>query len=139
MPETHVSPEGQTWPQAPQLLPSVCVFTSQPSSGLVLQSAKPMEHALMAHALAMHDDVALGRLHATPHAPQLVALDVVSVSQPLAAMPSQLPKCGLHATTAHIPAAQPLIDVLAPLQTVPQAPQLVGSMAVLAQYCEVPV
>ncbi len=71
VPETQVSPEGQTLPHAPQLLPSVCVFTSQPSSGLVLQSAKPMEHALMAHALATHDDVALGRLQARPQAPQL--------------------------------------------------------------------
>ncbi len=64
-------PEGQTVPHTPQLLPSVCVFTSQPSIGLVLQSAKPVAHALMVHAPPVHVDVALARLHASPQAPQL--------------------------------------------------------------------
>ncbi len=91
------------------------------------------------HVLAVHADVALGRLHETPQAPQLARLDVVSVSQPLAAMPSQLPKCGLHATTVQAPAPQPLTIVLARAQTVLHAPQLDGSMAVLVQYCDVPV
>ncbi len=104
-----------------------------------MQSENPALQAATWQVLAMHADVALGRLHTMPHAPQFVRVDVVSVSQPLAAMPSQLPKCGLQATTVQAPAVQPLIRVLAPLHVVPQAPQLAGSMAVLAQYCDVPV
>ncbi len=103
-----------------------------------MQSENPALQVATWQVLAMHADVALGRLHASPQAPQLARLDVVSVSQPLAAMPSQLPECGRHATTVHTPPVQPLTRVLAPLQAVPQAPQLAGSMAVLAQYCEVP-
>jgi hypothetical protein len=61
-----------------------------------------------------------------PHTPQLVTLVEVLTSQPLAALPSQLPKPELHAARVHAPAAQPA-TALARLHTVPQALQWLAS------------
>lgn len=43
---------------------------------------------------------------ALPHVPQFAALERVSVSQPFALLPSQLPNPVVHETTAHAPAVQ---------------------------------
>ena len=78
--------------------------------------------------------MALARLHARPQPPQFCRLGGTSGSQPLAAIASQSPKSGLHRTTLHVPPEQPLEATLARLHAALQAPQLAGSMAVLAQY-----
>ncbi len=54
---------------------------------------------------------------------------VVSVSQPLPALMSQLPKPGMHDTTAQAPALHPGTP-LAAVQVVPHAPQLATLLAV---------
>jgi hypothetical protein len=64
-----------------------------------------------------------------PQPPQWLALVVVGVSQPLARLPSQLPKPVLH-TMPHVLRAQNGVP-LVPLHTVPQAPQWLGSKVTL--------
>ena len=137
-PPEQTEPAAQARPQAPQLVLSERVSTSQPSAGLVLQSAKPAVQAVIAHVPAVQADTALARTHARPHAPQLVALALRSVSQPLSAAPSQSPKPPAHRTTVQAPAAQPLAVTWDSAQTVPHAPQLAGSMAALAQNAPAP-
>jgi hypothetical protein len=110
-------------PQPPQRALSVRVFTSQPLLASPSQSAKPAAHAPMAHAPDAHMALALGSAHVRPQAPQLVALAVRSVSQPLAAAPSQSPKPPVQRTMAQAPAAQPLAATLGSAQTVSQPPQ----------------
>jgi hypothetical protein len=133
------APAEQTWPaaqaapHAPQLALSVRVSTSQPLAGLRSQSAKPVAHAATAHAPTAHVAVALGSAQARPQAPQFAALVVSSASHPLAAAPSQSPKPAAQRAGAQVPPAQPWVAVCASAQTVPHAPQLVGSIAVLAQ------
>jgi hypothetical protein len=69
--------------------------------------------------------------HARPHIPQCAALVLVLVSQPLAALPSQLPKPRVQAPTPQVPAAQVGIATFVRLQTVPHPPQFAGSTWVL--------
>src|SRR4051794_5611030 len=75
-PPPHVSPPPHTTPQAPQLLLSLLRLVSQPLPTLPSQLPKPALHDDTAHALAMQVGVALARLQALPHAPQLDTLDV---------------------------------------------------------------
>lgn len=87
------TPDGQTRPQAPQLLASLVVakFTSQPSVALPLQLPKPVVQ-VKPQALAAQVGIAFARAgQAMPQPPQLVTLRVVSVSQPVAGLLSQLP------------------------------------------------
>jgi hypothetical protein len=139
----HAPPE-QTWPaaqarpQAPQLVLSLRVSTSHPSAGLALQSAKPAAQAAMAQAPAVQVEVALGRVHTRPQAPQLEALALRSISQPLVEAPSQSPKPPAQRTTVQVLAAQPLEATWERAHAVPQAPQLEGSRAVLAQKADEP-
>ena len=85
-------------PQAPQLLTSVCVFTSQPLAGLPSQSAKPAlqvvwhcpdEQNRDAFAAAVHTlpsrlgGVALGGLVWPAHQPQLFGSTPTLVQTPL--------------------------------------------------------
>jgi hypothetical protein len=132
-PAEHTRPAGHAAPHAPQAALSVRVSTSQPLAGLMSQSAKPAAQAVTAHAPAAHDAVALGSAHARPQAPQWVVAVVTSVSQPLAAAPSQSPKPAAQRPTVHSPAAHPLVAALASAQARPHAPQWAGSIAVLAQ------
>lgn len=92
----------------------------------------------MLHALAAQVAVACGRTHARPHAPQLLNVLVVFVSQPLLASPSQSPNPVAQRTTVHAPPAQPALVVLASAQRWPHIPQFAGSMAVFAQYATDP-
>jgi hypothetical protein len=62
----------QALPHAPQLPALVERFVSQPFAGLLSQSPKVPVHDEMAHALALQIEVAFGRLHAAPHAPQFI-------------------------------------------------------------------
>jgi hypothetical protein len=65
-------------PQVPQFAVLLVVFTSQPSEGILLQSEYPAAHVATPHAELTHLGVALARLHAPPHAPQLFGSLVVS-------------------------------------------------------------
>ena len=120
-------------PHAPQLALSVRVSTSHPLAGLRSQSAKPAAQVATAHAPTVQVAVALGSAQVRPHAPQLASVVPRSVSQPLDAAPSQSPKPAAQRAAVHAPAAQPCASTCASAQTVPHAPQFVGSMAVLAQ------
>jgi hypothetical protein len=62
--------------------------------------------------------------HATPQAPQLNLAVLVSVSHPLAGLPSQLAKPALQEAMPQTPPLQPAVPLATAGQTVPQAPQL---------------
>jgi hypothetical protein len=132
-PREHTWPAAQVVPQAPQPALSVRVSTSQPFAGLPSQSEKPAAQAITAQAPTAQVAVALGSAHTRPQAPQLDALVVRSVSQPLGLRPSQSPKPAAQREGVHVPPAQPWVVTWASAQTVPHAPQLVGSISVLAQ------
>jgi hypothetical protein len=134
----HAPPE-QTWPAAhvavhdPQWALSERASTSQPSAGLALQSRKPVAHIVMAHAPVAQNAAAWGSAQVRPQTPQLAVVALRSVSQPLAATPSQSPKPAAQRTTVHAPAAQPFAATWASAQSWPQLPQFAGSIATLAQ------
>jgi len=67
--------------------------------------------------------VPLVALHAVPHAPQLLTLVWVLVSQPLLGLPSQLPNPGLQ-LGEQLPDTQ-AVEPLAFVQVTPQEPQVV--------------
>src|SRR4051812_28894043 len=67
----------QTPPQRPQFAGSELRFTSQPFDPSPSQPAKPGRHAPSAHAPPEHIGAAFGKLHAMPHAPQLLTSDPV--------------------------------------------------------------
>jgi hypothetical protein len=94
--ETHVTepPAGAVHarPHAPQCVALVTVLVSQPFAAIPSQSPKPTlqrcEHTLVAHVAVWFGPAT----HARPQAPQCAIAVRVSVSQPFAAMASQLPK-----------------------------------------------
>lgn len=74
-----------------------------------------------------------GREQLVPQAPQLVALLRVSISHPLAGLPSQLPRPDAHTATVQIPDSQPGV----PNGTVhpwPQVPQCVVLVVVFTSH-----
>jgi hypothetical protein len=76
-----------------------------------LQLANPALHAAMTHTPAEHAAAALGKTHTLPHAPQLLVLVMVLVSQPSAALLLQSAQPALHDPIPHTPpihAATPL-------------------------------
>jgi hypothetical protein len=64
----------QTDPQPPQFDASVLVFTSHPSPGLPLQSARPPSHEAITHASEPQVPVAEGGSQALPQLPQLLSV-----------------------------------------------------------------
>ena len=66
-----------------------------------------------------------------PHAPQLAASVIVFVSQPSATTPLQFAKPVLHMPMVHVPAMQMAV-ACGNEHTVPQVPQLFGSVCVSA-------
>jgi hypothetical protein len=125
-----VVPPWQTVPQAPQLLLSVSVGTSQPSAGLPLQFAKPALHEPMAQPPELHAGVALGAVHAMPHAPQLLVSVRTFTSQPSFGMVLQSRKPDWHekphALLLHVARA-----LVRGGHAVAQLPQCCGSIAKL--------
>lgn len=95
---------AQSLLQAPQSL-VVSVLVSHPLDALPSQSPNPVLHAVLAQLPVAHDTLALGRLHAVPHAPQLAVVRN-DVSQPFCAAPSQLAKFALHVPTAQLAVLQ---------------------------------
>jgi hypothetical protein len=92
--------------QAPQFAASVVSRASQPLEYLASQSANPALHPATVQAEFKQACVPLAATQVVPQVPQLATLLVVVASQPLAALPSQLPK----------PAAQAIV------QTPPEQP-----------------
>ena len=120
-PDVHVVP--QALPQPPQLALSVWTLASQPSAWLPLQSTKPLLHAA-AHVPLAHTAVALaGAAHVTPHALQFLGSNRVSTHVPLHDV------SGVAQVAAHAPFTQ----AWPALQVTPHAPQLVRSLASVAQ------
>jgi len=83
-PDSHVAFVMHFDPQPPQLLTSVCVYTSQPSDcRLLLQFAKNLRHEPTHLPSTQPPESMFAPLHVTPHAPQLDGLVLMFVSQPL--------------------------------------------------------
>ncbi len=125
-PPTHAAlplTDMHAFAQRPQLAALVRRSTSQPSAGLLLQSAK-LGLQVNPHILIVHVAVALGGLgQGFPQRPQLVTSVRRSVSQPLAAFMSQSPKPPEQRPTAQRPIVQEG-SALGTMHTVPHAPQL---------------
>ena len=115
--------------QVPQWVTSVPVLTSQPLTASPSQLAKPAEQ-VMPQAPAAQEEVPLLVEHAAPQAPQWAAVVSVLVSQPLAALLSQLPQPALHAIW-QVELEQDAVPWVA-LQALPQPPQLPADVARLA-------
>lgn len=132
-PETQASvafARLQTAPQLPQLFTFVFRFTSQPSTGLPLQSAYPGLQLLIVHTPALQVETAFGSEHWLPQAPQLPALVVRFTSQPSDATVLQSPNPLLQLAMAQAPATQAAV-ALGRLQAREQPPQLETSVRVL--------
>jgi hypothetical protein len=76
----------------------------------------------------LHAGVPFIVVHTLLHAPQFMTV-LTGVSQPFVTLPSQLPKPGAH-WTEHPPLEQLGVSLFE-LQTLPHAPQLLTSVAVL--------
>jgi hypothetical protein len=114
-------------PHPPQCASEVCVLTSQPLLALPSQFAKPALQLAIPHAPIAHAPVALAGAHAIPHPPQCASDVCVLVSQPLLALPSQLPKPALQLAIPHAPIAHAPV-ALAGAHAVPHIPQLLVSV-----------
>jgi hypothetical protein len=116
----------QVFTHEPQCAASFARFTSQPSAGLPLQSAKPGLHAAMPQPPELHAPTAFAGLHARPQPPQFAADVDTLVSQPSVALLLQSAKPALHA----MPQMPPLHagEPPAELHTTPQPPQFAGSL-----------
>ncbi|MFO0602212.1 MAG: hypothetical protein U0324_03510 [Polyangiales bacterium] len=96
----------QARPQPPQWAAEVRVSASQPLDGSMSQSAKPASQAYE-QAPAAHEAAAWARVaQAMPQPPQWAVVVRVSVSQPLASLPSQLPKPAAQVPTRQTPSRQ---------------------------------
>ena len=118
---THVRP------QAPQFVALVCVSISQPFIAFMSQSPRPVAQPPITHDPAVHAAVPPATRHMLPQRPQLADAVRTSVSQPLAASPSQSAKPSLHIPTRHTPSAQPGVP-LGITHGRPHAPQWVLSV-----------
>jgi hypothetical protein len=93
----------QAWPHPAQFAGSVSVFTSQPSSGLPLQSAYPCLHAPMAHEPFEQTAVAFAGAQIAPQLPQLAVSRFLFVSQPSVGSPLQSPRGATHVSILQTP------------------------------------
>jgi hypothetical protein len=118
---------GQVLPHVPQLAAAVSRFVSQPLAALPSQLPQPVAHAAIPHVPPVHPAVPWATAgQVLPQVPQLVAVVSRSVSQPFAALPSQLPQPTEHVAMPHVPAEQAPVPWEMPRQTIPHVPQLVG-------------
>src|SRR5437879_4234609 len=76
-------PAVQTTLHLPQLLESVCVFTSQPFAATPSQSRNPALQAPMPHIEATHDAIAFATTHGLPQPLQLAGSMAKLVHMPL--------------------------------------------------------
>ncbi len=124
-PFEHNCSGAQAIRHAVQFRGSVARFASHPFDASPSQSANPAEH-VSTHTPATQSDAAVFTLpHTRPHAPQLLALSAIRVSQPVASRPSQsavpIWHGRTHARFTH--AASGLTDA----QERPHTPQFVAS------------
>ena len=143
--DAHTPPEqvgvpfvaSQRLPHAPQLLRSVVSVTSQPLVDDPSQSARGEVQAAPTPQVPTPDTLGaqkavrpVGAVQRVPQAPQLVTSVVVAVSHPSAVSLLQLAKPAVQAPMVHTPPTQ-VAPALAKRQRLPQAPQLLVSVAVL--------
>jgi hypothetical protein len=88
---TALAGVGHACPHIPQFAIDVWRFASHPSAAIALQLPKPAAQLPTAHPDVVHTAVAFESMHTVPHAPQFVADECKSVSQPLPATRSQSP------------------------------------------------
>jgi hypothetical protein len=119
---------AQIVPHAPQLVADARVSTSQPFAATPSQSAKPMAQTKVHADAAQRGEALAGAGHALPQRLQLVADVRVSVSQPLARLPSHSAKPALHAKL-QTRATQLAVPLAGAAHAVPHAPQCAGSVA----------
>jgi len=115
-------------PHMPQWAALVRVSASQPLAALPSQLAKFAAQAVRVQAPAVHAPVPLAGAQARPHAPQFAMVSRV-VSQPLAALPSQLPRPAAQATP-QVPALHVAVPPAGVGQALLQAPQWASEVRV---------
>jgi hypothetical protein len=114
----------QAWPHWPQLATLVARFDSHPLLRLASQLPYPVAHA-RPHTPALQAGLLFGLdVQMTPHAPQFRMLFCVMVSQPFAALLSQLPYPVTQEEIAQVPVAH-VVLALDSAHATPQAPQSV--------------
>ena len=128
----QVWPIPQTVPHVPQLASSVCRLASQPSSLFMLQLPKPASQTVMPQPTpATQTPGVFGRAQALPQVTQFEVV-VRSASQPLVALPSQLPNPVLQVPMVHVDDTHGVAAALVRVgQTVSQPPQLLALLVVL--------
>jgi hypothetical protein len=123
----------QETPQPPQLVTLALVLVSHPLAGLLSQLPQPVLQAPRVQTPVEHDSAAFGRSHSTPHPPQSVN-DLSEVSQPFAALLSQLPNPDRHVGVQTPPVHE--VEPLGLVQVLPQAPQLAVVLSATSQPLE---
>ncbi len=113
---------GHIAPQAPQCITLVRVSTSQPLVASLSQLLKPALHDTPQVPAAQVALPLARRGQALSQRPQWSRLVPRAVSQPLAALLSQLPKPAAQAPRPHMPALHTGVPLEA-IHAVPQAPQ----------------
>ena len=119
---------GHTTPQPPQFDGVLVVFTSQPSTGLLLQSEYPALHEPMAQVDPMQPAEAFAKKQTFPQLPQFAGSPGVNTSHPSPGLALQSEYPALHEPTLQVDAMQPAV-AFATKQTLPQLPQFAGSPA----------
>ncbi len=114
---------GHAAPHIPQLASDVRVSVSQPFAAIASQLPRPAAHDATVQIPAAHAAVANGSEHAVAHDPQLATEVRKSASQPLAVLPSQLPKPALQLAITQAPATHDGV-AFASKHAALQAPQL---------------
>jgi hypothetical protein len=109
-------------PQAPQLAGSVCSLTHMPPQQLWPAGQSPCVPHVQEPLWQVSPEA-----QTCPQVPQLPVSVCRLVSQPLAALPSQLSKPALHAAMTQVPLEQAAL-ALGKAQTCPHDPQLLASL-----------
>jgi len=120
----------QATAQPPQFVSDVSAV-SQPFAAMASQFPKPELHVPSTQLPVAQLELALARVQAMPHEPQLAAV-VSGASQPFAAFVSQLPNPELHMPSTQLPVAQ-LEVAFERVQGVPQVPQLAAVVSGASQ------
>jgi hypothetical protein len=123
--------EAHPLPHVEQCEGLLVVLVSQPFAGFPSQLPKPPLQLWTWQLPPPHVATPFATAHALPHAPQWVVL-LSAVSQPLAMLPSQLPKPVVQPASAHIPALQDALP-LAKEHALPHIPQCVVLLSEVSQ------
>ncbi|MEZ4393138.1 MAG: hypothetical protein R3A48_18785 [Polyangiales bacterium] len=113
----------QVAPQAPQCARAVLTSVSQPLVASPSQSPRPALQVATAQTPARQVALPPETAHAFRHAPQCEGDTRVSVSQPLAASPSQSAKPAAQVSTRHTPPEHAAVATFAVAHDRPQLPQ----------------